>query len=285
MDTTDELTTFLDVQREADGHEALSSAKMRSLWVAGRVVTISDEGRVVAAGVAATHAQADGSTHWSVETVVERSMRFPAFEDATLERVLQIVPRDAPMSVWSRRRSLDDALERAGFERVRSLAFMTVQLPLAEPTMLDVSSFADGDDGRLLAVNAATFGTHREAGGLDREELTGLMSQRWFDPLGVLFHEVEGSDAAFCWTKVHDNGDGEIYRIGVDPRFQGRGIGRGMVIAGFHHMAANHAVRRGVLWVDESNVAAVRLYERLGLETESRNGEFARTEQGGQPKR
>ncbi len=276
MKTTEQLADFLERQRADDGQAALSEAKMRSIDIADRVVSIVDDDELVAVGVAATHIQPDGSTHWGIETVVIRSMQFPAFEDATLERALELVPGGAPMSVWSRRRSLDHALQRAGFECTRSLAHMVVPLPLDATTALPVDGFASGDEGRLLSVNNATFGTHREAGGLDESELAQVMSEPWFDREGVLFHQIDGIDAAFCWTKVHPNGDGEIYRIGVDPRFQGSGLGRQIVIAGYEHLVTNHGAERGTLWVDESNRSAVRIYEGIGMQVEARNREFSR---------
>lgn len=272
----DEFRSFLDTQSEHEGYEALSGAKMRSLAVAGHTVAIRDEDAIVAVGVVATHRQPDGSFHWSVETVIDRSMRFPAFEDVTLERAIELVPKGVSMSVWSRRQGLDDALARVGFERLVSLAYMVVPLPLPVTTDLIVDAFTAGDEERLLSINHAAFGSHREAGGLDETELAALMSEPWFEPKGILFHQIGGVDAAFCWTKIHDGGDGEIYRIGVDPRFQGRGIGREIVVAGYDHLYGNHGIQKGVLWVDESNRTAVRLYEGLGLRVESRNQEFGR---------
>ncbi len=275
METTEQLTDFLESQRGDDGQAALSEAKMRSIGIADRVVSIADDGELVAVGVVATHTQPDGTTHWGIETVVIRPMQFPAFEDATLERALGLVPGGAPISVWSRRRSLDDALQRAGFVCTRSLAHMVVRLPLDATTALSVHGFASGDEGRLLSVNRATFGTHREAGGLDESELAQLMSEPWFDADGVLFHQIDGVDAAFCWTKLHPNGDGEIYRIGVDPRFQGSGLGRQIVIAGYEHLVTSHGAERGTLWVDESNRSAVGIYEGIGMQVGARNREFS----------
>lgn len=243
MDPDVELKRFLAAQSEADGYEALSGAKVRSLRTPDRSITIRDEDELLAVGVVASHQQPDGSLHWSLETAVDRSMRFPGFEDAVLERSLQLVPAEAPMSVWSRRPSLDQALERLGFSVTRSLAYMTVSLPLEASTGLSVESFADGDEERLLAINTAAFGAHREAGGLDAGELADLMAEPWFDPDGLFFHSIDGVDAAFCWTKVHATGEGEIYRVGVDPLFQGRGLGREIVIVGYDHLAVASTLR------------------------------------------
>ena len=60
MEPSDELIRFLEAQTQADGHDALSGAKMGSLATDRLVVEIRDEDGLVAVGVAATHKQPDG---------------------------------------------------------------------------------------------------------------------------------------------------------------------------------------------------------------------------------
>ncbi len=57
---------------------------------------------------------------------------------------------------------------------------------------------------------------------------------------------------------------GEIYVIGVDPDFHGRGWGRALTEAGFDWLAAQ-GLTVGMLYVDAANVAAVSLYRAMGL--------------------
>jgi mycothiol synthase len=103
--------------------------------------------------------------------------------------------------------------------------------------------------------------------------------------LRLLGHEGLGSDGfllteqndeiiGFCWTRVHENGDGEIYRIAVPPIRQGRGLGRSLVLAGFEHLSGHCDLRRGTLWVDRDNERAVALYASLGMTQDSVNREF-----------
>ena len=275
-----EVQQFLERQLVADGHPPLSEAKTTALHNPERWMMIADEDAVVAVAVVATHRQNDGSVHWTFETAVERSMRFPAFEDRVLSEVLSLVPPGAQTSGWSRRPSLDASLERIGFSAVRSLSEVALVLPIeSSPTATEqdfvVRSFNDDDVETLVSINAAAFGDHREAGSLDRGEVESLMKEPWFDRDGLLFHEVGGVVAGFCWTKVHDNGEGEIYRIGVDPQFHSLGIGRQIVLAGLEHLATKRACSTGFLWVDEANAPAMGLYHAIGFTTRSRNREFA----------
>ena len=99
--------------------------------------------------------------------------------------------------------------------------------------------------------------------------------QPWFDPDGFLLHERDGRLAGFCWTKVHEPEDGvmsegieqelgEIYVIAVDPDFQGRGLGRQLVLAGLASLW-DRGVSAGMLYVDHDNEAARKLYFSLGF--------------------
>ena len=71
----------------------------------------------------------------------------------------------------------------------------------------------------------------------------------------------------FCWTKVHAGTDppiGEIFVIGVDPSAHGRGLGGALTVAGLDHLAGL-GLTLGMLYVDESNSGARKMYARLGF--------------------
>ena len=89
----------------------------------------------------------------------------------------------------------------------------------------------------------------------------------WFDPDGLLLVEENGRLAGSCWTKVHADTDppmGEIYVIGIDPDFQGRGWGRALTEAGLDWLAGQ-GLTVGMLYVDADNTAAVSLYRSMGF--------------------
>jgi mycothiol synthase len=60
---------------------------------------------------------------------------------------------------------------------------------------------------------------------------------------------------------------GEIYVIGVDPDFQGDGLGKPLVVAGLDALTRRGA-RIGMLYVDAANPAAMRMYGDLGFEVD-----------------
>ncbi|HEX9968817.1 MAG TPA: GNAT family N-acetyltransferase, partial [Acidimicrobiales bacterium] len=104
-------------------------------------------------------------------------------------------------------------------------------------------------------------------GGWDIETLQARQQEPWFEPEGFLLHEIGGRLAGFCWTKVHADHDpplGEIYVIATDPDFQGKGLGRRLVLAGLDHLARK-GLTVGMLYVDAANAPAVHLYEDMGF--------------------
>jgi mycothiol synthase len=188
------------------------------------------------------------------------------FDSDLLEHVLAMHP---VVDWWTR-----DTKESFGGDVIRTLQLLKLRLPVPVvevPEGAVLRNFEPGrDEMTWLAQNNAAFAHHPEQGAWLPADLDERTREPWFDPSGFLLLEIDGQLAASCWTKVHElhpDRFGEIYVISVDPKFQGRSLGRVMVTQGLAALRRK-GVNDAVLFVDRSNTGAKMLYESLGFHVE-----------------
>ncbi|SHG25484.1 mycothiol synthase [Jatrophihabitans endophyticus] len=251
-ETGQAVLALADSVEQKDGAPPLSDrarTHLRSAGVEHLVVRAGDEVRA--------YGQLDGD-----------ELELVAADGAAADAVLDAV--DRPVAVWSHgtHSRLIDVFAARGYERRRELFQLRRpgEIPLpADPPLADgitVRCFDAGrDEDAWLALNAAAFANHPEQGRLTLEDLRAREAEPWFDPAGFLLAERDGELLGFHWTKIHPDGAGEVYVLGIAPGGQRLGLGRGLLVRGLRHLAG-----RGcpyvLLYVDGDNPSAVRLYER-----------------------
>jgi mycothiol synthase len=169
----------------------------------------------------------------------------------------------------------------AGFGRVRALWQMrrSLQTRIGRPQLADgvtVRTFVPGqDEDAWVALNHRAFARHPEQGAWTRADLDLREREPWFDPDGFFLAERDGRLAGFHWTKIHgghpgepgEHGHepiGEVYVVGVDPDERGTGLGRALTLVGLRYLRSR-GLAQVMLYVDETNSAAIGLYESLGF--------------------
>jgi mycothiol synthase len=218
------------------------------------------------------------------ELVVHPQFRQQGFGAALLDRVLTLAG-DRPLSIWAHGDLPGSAelLAPRGFARARVLLQMRRDLagvdPAPRPALPDdvtVRPFRPGrDEAAWLAVNARAFAAHPEQGRMTADDLRLREQEPWFDADGFLLawrgEPDDGGDLlGFHWTKVHPAGDagpeavGEVYVLGVDPGAQGLHLGRALTDLGLAHLRGR-GLGQVLLYVEEDNAPAVRLYEGRGF--------------------
>ncbi|WP_231329619.1 mycothiol synthase [Actinomadura graeca] len=263
----DGVLAAAEAAAEADGVAPLSEHSVLALRAGAPALTVSDGSAVVAC--ARLDPAADGEPA-SGELFVHPGHRRRGHG----RRLLRALREEAagPLRVWAHG-DLPGAAALAaaeGMTRARALFQMRrpADRPLPDPKVPDgvgVRTFRPGrDEDAWLTVNARAFATHPEQGSWTIDDLRARESESWFDPSGFFLAERDGRLAGFHWTKVHPGGLGEVYVVGVDPSAQGLGLGRALTLTGLHHLR-DQGLTELMLYVDESNRAAVHLYETLGF--------------------
>lgn len=187
---------------------------------------------------------------------------------ALLAELERLVPQPI---VWShgKRSPVAAAAMARGYTKHRVL--WQLRRPLSDvpagplPEGVRLRAFVPGqDEDAWLAVNAAAFADHAEQGRWTRADLDAREREPWFDPSGFLLAFRDDTLLGFHWTKVHRTGIGEVYVLGVAPQAQGLRLGTALLNAGLAYLIGR-GVPEVMLYVDESNSAAMRMYERSGF--------------------
>jgi mycothiol synthase len=285
-ESTAQVARLWAAARDADGVAPLSEQAMLSLQGAGRGVQhlLAYAGQRLA-GYAQVQGE-PGADPWG-ELVVAPDERRRGVGRALLDSAFTDVPA---LRVWAHGNlPAAQALARsAGLEVVRELHKMSrplaagdAAIPVALPPGFRARSFVPGrDEQAWLRVNASAFAHHPEQGRLTLDDLHERMDQPWFDPAGLILvtsddapDEAPDDVVGFHWTKVDpeqrstiDPGRpaGEVYVVGVDPAYQGRGLGGPLTALGLAHLASL-GLPEVVLYVDGDNQAAIRTYTATGF--------------------
>jgi mycothiol synthase len=228
----------------------------------------------------------------SGEVAVLPSYRRRGVGRAIVERLLELTP-DGRLRLWARAENPAAARLAAslGFERTRVLRQMRRVLtdlpPALMPVGVSVRTFEVGEDEPAwTALNNEAFAGHPDQGSWSVDEVVVREQESWFDPAGFFLAVRDGRLVGFHWTKVHGadvhgaDGHGhpaigEVYVVGVAGSERGTGLGKALTLLGLHHLAGL-GLSEALLYVDESNEAAIGLYERLGFTTWSKDVSWSR---------
>jgi mycothiol synthase len=244
----------------------------------------TDVGLVIAAGDPPDEvaAYAHLAHHHDGEWSLELAARPDAVDDLTslVDAALTTVAArgGGHVSLWDHGGSpaLDALADLTGFTPERELLQLRVELPVVAPARwpdgVSVRPFHPGEDeAAWVEVNNRAFAGHPEQGDWTVDVVRAREREAWFDPLGFLLAFDDEGLAGFCWTKVHPADPpeepvalGEIFVIGADPRWHGRGLGRALTTRGLEWLH-EHGIAVGMLYVDGANTAAVGLYRALGF--------------------
>ena len=228
----------------------------------------------------------------SAELAVHPAHRRIGVGRELVESMLSTVP-DKKLRLWAH------GEQPAAIELARSMNFINTRVlwqmrrslrtPLSPPVLppgISLRTFSpDLDAQGWLEINSRAFANHPEQGGWLVADLESRMGEPWFSTDGFILaiSDDTGDIAGFHWTKVHgatghaahapkDHAPeahahealGEVYVVGVDPNWQGTGLGRAITVIGLQHLR-DLGLSQAMLYVDATNSPALNLYSSLGF--------------------
>lgn len=276
----DRLQELFDECASADRHAALSEHKYLDLI----------DGGTPTGWVAEVHSELIGYVHvitrpgdpsWVLELVLHPRWRKPQTIEDLLSFVIARKRGGGGIRVWVYQPAVARVVTSMGFRVERELVQMRMDLPcgrMAPPVPeLEIAPFRTTDAAAWIAVNNRAFAGHPENGAWTLEMLTARTQMPRFDPAGLLMGWSNGRLIGFCWTKMHPDGIGEIYVIGVEPEWQGRSVGKRLTLEGLRYLHEDRGAGAAMLYVDADAVKAVRMYRSIGFTVDHIDRSFIRS--------
>jgi len=203
-------------------------------------------------------------------------------------RVREVGARVVHVNVVEENVAAKGLLAKLGFEFVRR--FLELRRELSEVHLSDAEQDAllsrhlqPGEEDKLTQIQNRSFAGTWGYNLTDVEETAYRLSLTGSSPEDVILIFAADRPVGYCWTLVDPEASaaagtsvGRIYMLGVDPDYQGSGIGKQALLAGLAHLRSK-GIEVAELTVDSQNPAACALYESGGFKISSTSAWYEKT--------
>jgi mycothiol synthase len=258
------FTRLISRSSLVDGQPPFNDQALVDAASGARTLIVAEYGDAIAGAVVVGQSE--------FEFVVDPEFRRNGLGTILLERILDGAEPDLAGWAHGDHPASRILAERAGLEPVRTLYQLRMPVPATgldgprAPDGMVIDAFRPGiDDEAWVELNARVFSDHPEQGSITIDDLHARMAEPWFDAGDFLLARHEGAVVAYNWLKIEGSDEpGEIYVVGVDEAYAGRGLGRILMNRAFDRLR-ERAIATAALYVDADNVGAVHLYRSLGF--------------------
>lgn len=172
------------------------------------------------------------------------------------------------------------ALSRLGFKYVRR--FLQMRLDMTELRSQETAQPAlhcrhleRSEEKQLTEIQNRSFTGNWEYNPNTVEEIIYRINSSRCSPEDVVL-ACDGDKAiGYCWTGITGESEtaaserkGQVFMLGVDPDYRGRGIGKVVLQAGLSHLK-HKGLQVAQLTVDSSNKVAYALYRSIGFKVQN----------------
>jgi mycothiol synthase len=163
-------------------------------------------------------------------------------------------------------------LEKMGFCPVRCFYEMSVRLDIMLKhrisTNFTIRPIRAGEEARLAEVQNHAYAGSWGYSPNTVEDIVYAIGKTTNASEWICLALDKDRPVGYCWVRIeHDKQGkrhGRVSMLGVDPDYQGRGIGRELLLAGLSYLKSKR-LRVARLTVDSQNVVAESLYRSIGF--------------------
>jgi mycothiol synthase len=175
-----------------------------------------------------------------------------------------------------------ELLARMGFTLVRR--FLELRLDLYKRHLQEIGNhppyyrpLQSGEGESLTQLQNRCFAGSWGYNANTLEEINYRIKLPNCSPEDIILAFDSDKPIGYCWTRINpqknkapSEGTGRIYMLGVDPDYQGRGLGRQLLLIGLSYLKSK-GLRVVELTVDHENKAARTLYKSVGFKLWTRS--------------
>ena len=172
--------------------------------------------------------------------------------------------------------SYESILVKNNWNRIKT--YITLKLPLSsspifkiDPQLKITNLKFESDETDLTNLQNICFQNNWGFSPNSVNQISYRIRMENCSPQGIVFIESENKKIAYNWTLLNENNKtGLISMIGVHPEFQGKGIGKQILLAGLKSLY-NRGAKIVSLEVDSENENAMNLYKKIGFAEDQKN--------------
>ncbi len=168
-------------------------------------------------------------------------------------------------------------LSKLGFRLVRR--FLELRLDITKVHWQDIDQTALrcrhlqlGEEDKLTQIQSRSFAGTWGYNPNTVEEIIYRTNSSTCSAEDIILTYEGDKVFGYCWTEITgEEGTatgrkGQIFMLGVDPDYRGKGVGKGILLAGLSYLKSK-GLRVAELTVDSENKAALALYRPVGFKT------------------
>lgn len=198
--------------------------------------------------------------------------------DYAMHRARELEAKVAHVNISQDNKIASRVLAKLDFNYVRR--FLELRLDIdrvrwqdIDLAALDCRHLQPGEEAKLTDIQNRAFADHWGYNPSTVEEVTYWTHLNSFSPENVVLACDGDKFIGYCTTGIAHKGKasgkrkGYIYMIGTDPDYQGKGVGKRVLLAGLAHLK-NKGVKIADLTVDSENKVARALYRSIGFKVQ-----------------